>query len=192
MKSSDKKPKRITAIIIAMAIIISTGLLIRQYLLTSRPIQNVILISIDTCRADFLGCYGYPMNTTPNIDALAKQGLLFENAISPVPFTLPAHCSMLTGTIPPYHRAMDNSDYILAKENITLAEILKEHNFKTAAFVSSFILDERFGIAQGFDTYQDNFDDSTSSIGINERIGAKTTDSKHLPLILSRGFWNCH
>ena len=138
-------------------------------------IRNVVLISIDTCRADFLSCYGYPLQTTPNIDSLASEGIVFENTISPVPFTLPAHCSMLTGTIPPYHRAMDNSDYILSGDNVTLAEILKEKGFNTGGFVSSFILDSRFGIGQGFDVYVDDFDDSSSSTGINERIGGETT-----------------
>ena len=72
------------------------------------PIGKVLLISIDTCRADYLSCYGCPLPTTPNIDAVAGEGILFENAISPVPLTLPAHCSMLTGTIPPYHGVHDN------------------------------------------------------------------------------------
>ncbi len=167
-----------TSLTVLLAVIILTAFAAFLAALWPRSpkIRNVVLISIDTCRADFLGCYGYSMDTTPNIDALAKQGMLFENAISPIPFTLPAHCSMLTGTIPPYHRVMDNSDYILAKDNVTLAEILKEQGFNTAAFVSSFILDARFGLGQGFDTYEDDFDNSTGTKENNERIGGKTTE----------------
>ncbi len=163
-------------VVLAIITLIALGGFLTGLRPRSPKIRNVLLISIDTCRADFLNCYGYPMDTTPNVNALAREGVLFENAISPVPFTLPAHCSMLTGTIPPWHRVMDNSDYILAKDNVTLAEILKEQGFNTGAFVSSFILDARFGIGQGFDTYEDDFDNSTGTKENNERIGGKTTE----------------
>ena len=83
-------------------------------------IRNVLLISIDTCRADRLGCYGYWRNTTPRIDAMADRGILFENAISPAPMTLPSHSSMLTGTNPPYHDIHDNLNYQLSPSNVTL------------------------------------------------------------------------
>ncbi len=163
-------------VVLAIITLIALGGFLTGLWPRSPKIRNVVLISIDTCRADFLNCYGYPMDTTPNVNALAREGVLFENAISPVPFTLPAHCSMLTGTIPPTHRVMDNSDYILAEDNVTLAEILKEQGFNTGAFVSSFILDARFGIGQGFDTYEDDFDNSTDTKENNERIGGKTTE----------------
>ena len=79
---------------------------------TSR-IDHVLLISIDTCRADYLGCYGRAQAMTPNIDAIAAEGCLFQNAVSPVPLTLPAHASMLSGTVPPYHGVHDNLDHRL-------------------------------------------------------------------------------
>jgi hypothetical protein len=89
-------------------------------------IRNVLLISIDTCRADHLGCYGYESNTTPHIDAFAAEGILFENVISPIPQTLPAHSSMLTGTIPPYHGVHENVGGLLAdKPNLTLARTIR-------------------------------------------------------------------
>ena len=138
-------------------------------------IRNVLLISIDTCRADYLSCYGYPRETTPNIDELAREGILFENVISPVPLTLPAHSSMLTGTIPPYHRVHNNIDYKLGLSNVTLAEILKEVGFTTSAFISSFIMDSQFGLDQGFDTYNDSFEKTYSSVGINERKAGETS-----------------
>ena len=119
--------------------------------------HRVILISIDTCRADYLSCYGYPRQITPNIDAIAKEGILFENALAPIPLTLPAHCSMLTGTYPLYHGVHDNLDYSFAEFNTTIAEILRARGYSTAAVVSSFVLDKKFGTHQGFDTYNDRF-----------------------------------
>ncbi|MBN1225265.1 MAG: sulfatase-like hydrolase/transferase [Candidatus Aminicenantes bacterium] len=118
---------------------------------------NVLLITLDTTRADRLGCYGYEGAETPNLDKLAADGVMFAEAYSPVPLTLPAHCSLFTGTYPPYHRVRNNGFYYLSRENVTLAEILKERGFRTAAFVSSFTVDSRFGLAQGFDVYDDTF-----------------------------------
>jgi len=139
-------------------------------------IKHVLLISIDTCRADHLSCYGYNNRITPNIDALAKQGTRFENVISPIPLTLPAHSSMLTGLIPPGHNVHDNFNYHLDESNITLAEILKENGFNTGAIVSAFILDSQFGINQGFDTYNDKIEDAIENVsGFNERRGDEAT-----------------
>ena len=147
--------------VIILVLLVITGLallLLSRCGNSSKEINNVILISIDTCRADYLSCYGYPRETTPNIDNLAKEGILFENVISPVPLTLPAHCSMLTGTIPPYHGVHDNHDYRLSESNTTLAEILKERGFTTGAIISAFVLDAQFGLNQGFETYNDRFE----------------------------------
>lgn len=116
---------------------------------------NIVLISLDTCRPDYLSCYGKRKHTTPNIDALAEHATLFTSAISPVPLTLPAHSSMLTGTVPPYHGVHDNLFYLLAERNVTLAERLKEHDYTTGGVIGAFILDAQFGISQGFDTYDD-------------------------------------
>ncbi|MHC4389458.1 MAG: sulfatase, partial [Planctomycetota bacterium] len=119
--------------------------------------RRVILISIDTCRADYLSCYGFGRETTPNIDAIAKEGIVFKNAIAPIPLTLPAHCSMFTGTYPLYHGVHDNLGNILAEFNTTIAEILRTRGYSTAAIVSSFVLDKKFGTNQGFDSYNDTF-----------------------------------
>ncbi len=141
-----------------------------------KEIRNVVLISIDTCRADYLSCYGYPRQTTPNIDALAAEGTVFENTISPVPITLPAHSSMLTGTIPPYHGVHYNGDYQLDQSSVTLAEILKDNGFTTGGIISAFVLDSKFGIDQGFDTYNDQFEEERRTAGdISERIGAEAS-----------------
>ncbi len=143
---------------------------------TSKDIRNVILISIDTCRADYLSCYGYPKQTTPNIDELSQESILFTNVYTTVPLTLPAHSSMLTGTIPPHHGVHDNLKYKLDQSNITLAEILGCNKFSTAAVVSSHILNSKFGIKQGFDYYYDHFDKpiNEKDLDINERKGEDT------------------
>ena len=132
-------------------------------------IRNVLVISLDATREDVLSCYGFKHNTTPNIDALAGEGVLFENTYAPLSLTLPSHCTMLTGTIPPYHRVHDNNGYRLNNSNVTLAEILKENGFVTGAIVGSIILDSKYGMDQGFDSYDDNFQNERSPIFILER-----------------------
>ena len=141
----------------------------------TQDIPNVILISIDTCRSDYLSCYGYPRQTTPNIDQVAEQGILFENTVSPVPITLPAHCSMMTGTIPPYHGVRNNIGYQLTESSQTLAEMLRTEGFSTAAIVSAFVLDAKFGMAQGFESYNDRFVDVRHAFWGDERIGEETS-----------------
>ena len=116
-------------------------------------IRNVVLISIDTCRADHLSCYGFKRPTTPNIDAAARDGAIFKMALTPTPVTTPAHSSMLTGMYPPTHGVRFNSYCDLADSNVTLAKTLREAGYQTAAFVGAFPLDVRFGLNQGFDTY---------------------------------------
>ena len=122
-----------------------------------KDIRHIILISIDTCRADYLSCYGPTRRTTPNIDAIAREGILFKKVVAPVPLTLPSHCSMLTGTIPLFHQVHDNNGYKLVPSKVTLAEILRDHKCKTAAIVSSWVLDSKFGLDQGFGSYNDDY-----------------------------------
>jgi len=117
--------------------------------------RNVVLISIDTCRADHLGCYGYRGGTTPHIDRLAEEGALFESAMAPVPLTLPSHATLLTGTWPVYHGVHDNEGFRLAEESVTLAETLAAHGLATAGIVSSHVMGAKFGLAQGFGSYRD-------------------------------------
>lgn len=115
--------------------------------------HNVILITIDTLRADRLGCYGYSRGATPNIDRLASTGVLFQEAIAQVPVTLPSHVSLLTGTFPPVNGVRDNTYFRLDPEALTLAEILQSAGYQTGAFVGAYVLDTSFGLGQGFDVY---------------------------------------
>ncbi|MEW6381748.1 MAG: tetratricopeptide repeat protein [bacterium] len=116
---------------------------------------NLLLITIDTLRADHLGCYGYQQIKTPTLDALAAQGVMFRQAITPAPITLPAHSSIMTGLYPIQHGVRNNGNFILGKDARTLAEIMKEHGFQTAACIGAFVLDSIFGLDQGFDFYED-------------------------------------
>ena len=141
----------------------------------TKKVRNVVLISIDTSRADHFSCYGYSLRTTPNIDGLARKGIVFTNTYTPVPMTLPAHSSMLTGTLPPYHGVHDNIDYKLGKSNVTLAEILHRNEFTTCAIIGAFVLDSLFGLSQGFDYYNDRFERPFVANNCAQRRGGETT-----------------
>ncbi|MGQ9801526.1 MAG: sulfatase-like hydrolase/transferase [Candidatus Saccharicenans sp.] len=119
---------------------------------------NVLLITLDTTRTDRLGCYGYQAGWTPSLDELASSGVRFQNAYCQVPLTLPSHASILTGLNPCRHGVHNNGNYALSPQSTTLAEILQEQGMKTAAFVASFSVDSRFGLDQGFETYDDSFE----------------------------------
>ena len=122
----------------------------------SKP-PNVVLITIDTVRADHLGCYGDRQARTPVLDALAKEGILFRTTVSQVPLTLPSHCSIMTGVDPPLHGVRDNLGYTLGANPPTLATLLQQKGYATAAFVGSVVLDSRRGLNQGFGTYSSPF-----------------------------------
>ncbi|MHC4531046.1 MAG: sulfatase-like hydrolase/transferase [Planctomycetota bacterium] len=154
--------------LLLLILVLVVWLLFELELFAQKP-HNVILISIDTCRADYLGCYGYPRETTPNIDMVAREAVLFNHALTPVPLTLPGHASMLTGTIPPYHGVHYNIGYRLEESNLTTAEILQKNSYTTGAIISSFVLDAQFGLAQGFDSYNDRFVEPIESVYRSER-----------------------
>lgn len=119
---------------------------------------NVILIVIDTLRADRVGCYGYDRIGTPYIDELARSGVRFENVLSHVPITLPSLSTIMTSALPPTTGVHGNEGFRLDDHAVTLAEILKEDGYETRAVVGAVVLDSLNGIAQGFDRYDDNFE----------------------------------
>lgn len=119
---------------------------------------NVILLTLDTLRADHLACYGYPDVRTPNLDSLARKGVLFEQAATNSPLTLPAHCSILTGMYPTYHGVRINGNTALNDEQMTIAEVLSAQDYQCGAFIGAFVLDGRWGLKQGFQHYDDQFD----------------------------------
>jgi arylsulfatase A-like enzyme len=123
-----------------------------------KPTFNVVLITIDTLRADHVGCYGYKQIKTPNIDSVAADGVRFERAFTPVPVTLPSHTAILTGTYPMLSGMHDFSGNKLSPQQVTLATVLKQAGYVTGAVVASAVLDSKFGLNQGFDFYYDHFD----------------------------------
>lgn len=128
---------------------------------TEHAYRTIVLVSLDTVRADHLGCYGNPRVRTPNLDALAKDGVRFDQAMTAAPTTLASHLSIFTGTYPHSHGVARNG-FTVAPQNETLAEVLRAAGYRTAAFLGSFALDKRFGIDQGFEHYDQDF-----SIGID-------------------------
>lgn len=117
---------------------------------------NVVLVTLDTTRQDHLGCYGDTAAQTPNLDRLADRGTRFDRAVAHAPITLPTHASIHTGLYPPTHGVRGNGVYALPGSRETLAEILSQRGYDTGAAVGAFVLDRRYGLAQGFDHYDDN------------------------------------
>ena len=161
---------------------------------------NVILISVDSLRADHLGTYGYSRATSPNIDALADESVVFENAVSTTSWTLPAHVSMLTSRFSEAHGVTGAGDS-LADSAITLSEVFQEDGYATAAVVSGPFLNRRFGFSQGFDVYDD---ETVSFAEINDSHQGVTSPLTHQraleiledvagePFFLFLHYWDVH
>jgi arylsulfatase A-like enzyme/tetratricopeptide (TPR) repeat protein len=171
-----RKLGRLGVLAVAAAVL---GLL--AYFLFLRPAgepalesANVLLITLDTTRADRLGSYGYAQARTPHLDGLARDGVRFARAYCPTPLTLPSHCTILSGLYPVAH-GVRNNGRDLAPGIRTLAEILKGRGFATAAFVSSFSVDSRFGIGRGFDVFDDTFSTQSPLKSANAERRAEDT-----------------
>ena len=136
---------------------------------------SVLLVTLDTVRADRLGAWGGPAGLTPVLDGLAARGLLFEEALASAPLTLPSHATLFTGLEPPRHGVHDNGTYVLPSELETLATRLKAAGYETGAFVGAYVLDRRFGLARGFDHYDDRIarNESGASVLESERRGGE-------------------
>jgi choline-sulfatase len=143
----------------------------------ARP--NILLITLDTTRADHLGAYGNRRAQTPNLDRLAASGVLFERAITAAPLTLPAHASLLTGRYPFTHGIRNNGSFTLGDATATLATTLQAAGYRTAAFVSAFVLDHRYGLARGFDHYDDRLDLERRGADTVAAAGAWLTETAH-------------
>jgi arylsulfatase A-like enzyme len=138
--------------------------------------RNVLLVTLDTTRADRIGVYGNREIETPNLDRLAREGVLFSQAVATAPTTLPAHASIMTGLYPNRHGARTTALFRVGEEQRTLAEVLADRGYATAAFPSAFVLDERFGLAQGFEVYDTRTTARGPSPEFTERRAEKTTD----------------
>ena len=142
------------------------------------PPRSVLLVTIDTLRADHLGSYGYARARTPRLDAFAAEGVRLADHGTTAPLTLPAHTSLMTGLLPPAHGVRDNGNFVVPPAAATLAEHLHAAGFETHAFVSAAVLDSRYGLDQGFDTYDDDLwsEDDPAMFMIRDRPAARTTD----------------
>lgn len=162
-KTSGRKPKYLAILVAALAVGAGILFFLKGHFSSGLRAEgsykdyNVLLITLDTLRADHLPMYGYHEVKTPNLDRIASDSFVFEDAVSHVPLTLPSHTSMMTGRLPIGHGVRDNAGFILDPGEITLAEVLKGAGYATGAFVSAFVLDSRWQLNQGFDMYYDNF-----------------------------------
>jgi len=143
------------------------------------PDAPVVLVSIDTLRADHLPLYGYSAGTTPNIDRLGREGIVFEDVYSHCPLTLPSHASLFTGLLPPHHRVRDNQGFTLSEAHRTLATRFKAGGWRTGAAVSAFVLRSPTGIARGFDSYEDalQMEGAAEALADVRRDGAIAVDA---------------
>lgn len=143
--------------LLALALLVALGLF---FLSPRRARPNLLLITLDTLRADHVGVYGAAQAKTPRLDGLAARGLRFEHAQSAIPLTGPSHSTILTGQYPPVHGVRDNIVFALGDKQRTLAEILKEKGYRTGAFVGAYPVAAAFGFRQGFDVFHEDFKES--------------------------------
>ncbi len=125
---------------------------------------NLLLITINTLRADRVSFYSQAHLQTPHFDALLKKSVVFTRAFAHAPTTLPSHTSILLGTTPFYHGVHDNANFVVQPEFVSLAELLRSQGYRAGAFVGGFLLESRFGLDQGFDVYDDNFNQPEADI----------------------------
>ena len=151
-----KHQRWLRIILVAVGIIVAFALVRGRATLPRDPGLSVLLISIDTLRADAIGAYGNKSVSTPWMDRLAREGVRFEQAHAHNVVTLPSHSNILSGRYPLTHGVRDNTGFRFPQDMPTLATMLKERGFQTAAFVSAFVLDSRFGLDRGFDVYDDH------------------------------------
>ncbi|MFH0983226.1 MAG: sulfatase-like hydrolase/transferase [Planctomycetota bacterium] len=137
---------------------------------------NVILITMDTTRADRIGCYGWKNAATPSLDGLARRGVRFDQAYAQTPITLPSHATLLTGTCPPEHGVRDNGRYKLDLELPTLAESFRQHGYRTGAFIAAEVLNVRYGLKRGFETYDDEMPRAASGHSYWDRNAAQVCE----------------
>jgi arylsulfatase A-like enzyme/Tfp pilus assembly protein PilF len=166
-------PSRAWAVLLAATLLLSTACRAR-----SARDFDLVLVTIDTVRADHVGAYGDGAAETPAIDRLAREGVRFADASAAVPLTLPSHATLLTGLLPPHHGLRDNGAGRLPGDVPTLAARLGADGYRTGAFVGAFVLDRRFGLDRGFERYDDEIDrEQTEANGLAaERRGDAVTD----------------
>lgn len=163
----------------------------------SDPRLNVVLVTLDTTRADALGTYGQPLEVTPHIDAAAAEGLVFEQARSSSPSTLPSHATLFTGQQPYVHGVRANAGYVLAEESATLAEALRDAGWSTGAEVAAAVLGRFQRLDQGFESYRDPLADGAHAatrhaVDVTDRGLAFLREQRHRPFFLWLHYYDPH
>jgi len=144
----------------------------------AEPVPSILLITLDTTRADHLGAWGWPQARTPHLDALARRGTRFVRCDTAAPLTLPSHATILTGLFPPRHGVRDNGTFVLADRFDTVAERLAARGWDTGAVVSAIVLARRHGLSQGFRIYDDDLGSGyAAGTEVSERQAELTTDA---------------
>jgi choline-sulfatase len=156
--AASTNPRRAILLGLVVAAVAGTATLTVARLRTPRKAARdcILLVTLDTTRADHVGAYGSRRARTPHLDRLAAEGTRFASVTATAPLTLPAHASLLTGLLPPEHGVRNNGNFRLDERTPTVATVLQGHGYRTAAFVSAFVLDRRFGLARGFERYDDS------------------------------------
>jgi arylsulfatase A-like enzyme/Flp pilus assembly protein TadD len=172
---------------------LAIGLLLLAPLAATAANTNLLLITVDTLRADRLGCYDRSRGQTPVIDALAARGVLFERAFAHNPTTLPSHANILSGLTPLAHGVSENSKSVFPAGLPTMAGDLKAAGYATAAFIGAFPLDSRFGLNHGFDVYDDTFGvQADRKVGqFKERRAAEVVGAAKAWISRQTGTWFC-
>ena len=153
-----------------------------QQLLKKKAIvkPNIVLISLDTTRADHLPIYGYDQVKTPHLERLARRGIVFEQCVTVSPFTLPAHCTIMTGLYPTFHGVRLNGNTALSEKHDTMAKAMNRMGYACGAFIGAFVLDGRWGLKTGFSHYDDDFDLNKYKqidLGLVQRSASRVVDS---------------
>jgi len=192
-RSKHKHDKRRLALLLGLGLVVALLLVWLlwpgQRIVAGAP--NLIVISLDTLRADHLGCYGYARNTTPNIDRLAAGGVLFEQALSQSPWTLPAHASLFTSLYPSRH-GVHQHDLALRKGDKLLAEVLQRAGYLTAGFVDVFLISRKYGFQRGFDRYVDQGEDEGARKKVDQAINWLNERTSPQPFFLFMHLYDPH
>lgn len=185
--------KRIVYILVLALAVSSVVVAIKNKLYFPKG-PNVLLIGIDTLRADHLSCYMYTRETSPAIDNLAREGILFSKCISHIPITTPSFSTILTSKRPISHGVLDNNynDYKLDDWHITLSEVLKNMGYNTAAFVSGWTMKKDANLTQGFDVYNDDFEKDRKAEQVNQHVFRWLEENKYDRFFLFIHYFDPH
>ncbi len=171
-KSKRAKGKRGKAILVLCLGILLIGIAAGLFFSPQQAgpgAPNIVIICLDTLRADHLGCYGYHRDTTPHIDRFAAQGVLFEQTLSQAPWTLPAHVSLFSSLYPSRH-GVHRHDLAIRRRDKLFADILSKAGYATAGFVDVFLLSRKYGFQRGFDTFRDEGEDKGAGQMVDQAI----------------------